>query len=103
MSILANRVKRGWGSWLEVLYRIPAYAATTNVPVYIPPQIWEQGFVRLLHEVDAIYDGTQDHAQGALYWCDTRDINTEFFHNKILLDKETHPRIGDMNTLTFFA
>jgi hypothetical protein len=103
MSVLSNRVKSGWGSWLDVLYRVPSFAATTNIPAYTPPQIWEPGFVRLLHEVDAIYDGTKDYAKGALYWCDTRDVNTEFFHNKILLDKETHPRVGEMNTLVTFA
>jgi hypothetical protein len=103
MSVLGNRVRAGWGNWLEIIDRIPKFSATTNVPPYAPPQIWEPGFIRLLHEVDAIYDGSQDYANGALYWCDTRDINTEFFQNKILSDLETHPRILEMNTLVCFS
>jgi len=101
MSVLMNRVRAGWGTVMEVLDRLPNFSATTNLPTGTP-SIWEPGFVRLLHEVEAIYDGSQDYAKGALYWCDTRDINTEFFQKRILADPELHPRVLEMNTLACF-
>ncbi len=103
MSVLGNRVRAGWGTWLEVIERIPRFSATTNIPPLVSPQIWEPGFVRLLHEVEAIFDGSQDYAKGGFYWCDTREVDTEFFQNKILSDLETHHRVLEMNTLAVFA
>ena len=49
-SVLMNRVRAGWGNLMEVLDRLPNFAATTNIPTGTP-SIWEPGFVRLLHEV----------------------------------------------------
>lgn len=102
MSCIMNRVRLGWGTVLEVLDRIPAYAATTDLPTGTP-SIWEPGFVRLLHEVESIYSGSgQDYAKGGVYWCDTRDVTTPFFTDKILGQPDVHPRIVDLNTLTIF-
>lgn len=101
MSCLANRVRLGWGNWLEVLDRIPLYAAQKEMPTGTP-EIWEPNFVRLLHEVEGIYDGSNDYSKGALYWCDTRRIETDFFKDKIVARREEHPRVCDMNTLTLF-
>lgn len=66
------------------------------------PSIWEPTFVRLLHEVEPIYDGTQDHSKGALYWCDTRRVETPFFKEKILGAQDIHKRVAEMNTLACF-
>lgn len=96
-----NRVRKGWGSLLEVLDRLPKFAATEIMPTGTP-SIWSPEFVRLLHEVEAIWDGSQDYAKGALYWCDTRDVTTDFFLNRILADPIAHPRCVDMNTLVTF-
>ena len=102
MSCLMNRVRLGWGSVLEVLDKVPNFAATTEMPTGTPP-IWEPGFVRLLHEVESIYDGTSDHSNGALYWCDTRDVSTSFFKEKILGQSNIHRRVMEMNTLALFV
>ena len=101
MSCIMNRVRLGWGTLLEVLDRLPNYAATTEVPTGTP-SIWEPDFVKLLHEVEGIYEGTQDYSKGALYWCDTRNVDTSFFREKILGDHEAHPRVAEMNSLCFF-
>lgn len=95
-----NRVRLGWGNVLEVIDSIPKFAATTEMPTGTP-SIWEPNFVRLLHEVEGIFDGTRDHAKGATFWCDTRFIDTPFFKEKILNNPD-HPRVGEMNTLALF-
>lgn len=102
MGCIMNRVRLGWGSVSEVLDRIPNFAATTEMPTGTP-SVWEPGFVRLLHEVESIYDGTaEDYSKGALYWCDTRDVTTAYFKDKILAEPTLHPRVVDMNTLVCF-
>lgn len=103
MSCLSNRVRSGWGSWIETIYRIPAFSALHEQPNRdIIPTIWEPGFVRLLHEVEGIYDSSISYAKDSLYWCDTRNIQTDFFKDKILGNLEAHPRCCDLGTLTFF-
>lgn len=101
MSVLANRVQAGWGTWLEVIDRIPNFSAQEDQPTGTPT-LWEPSFVRLLHEVEAIFDGSQDYSKGALYWCDTRRITTPFFKDKIVADPSIHPRVCEMNTLACF-
>ena len=101
MSVLMNRVRLGWGTLTDVLDKIPKYAATTEIPTGWPP-IWEPEFVKLLHEVEGCYDGTRDHSSGALYWCDTRNVTTPFFNEKILGDHDAHPMVASMNSLSFF-
>lgn len=101
MSCLSNRVKAGWGTWQEVLASIPKFSATLIQPQGNLPSVWEPGFTKLLHEVDSIFDGSQDLSKGAKYWCDTRYIETPFFKDKILGNPD-HPRVVEMNSLVFF-
>lgn len=101
MSVLSNRVRHGWGGWLETLDRISQFSAQLELPTGTP-SLWEPQFERLLHEVETIYDGTRDHAKGALYWADLRRVDNPWFKEKIIGNPEDHPRIGDMNTLTLF-
>ena len=110
-SVLANRVRKGWGNWLQVIDRIPKFAAINEMPTG-SPEIWEPEFVKLLHEVDGIFDGSKNYATfkthdgsqvDALYWCDSRFIETDYFKEQILGQRERHPRIGDMGTLLLFS
>ena len=100
-SCLCNRQKRGWGTHLEIIERIPLYAAEHEVPVGYPP-LWEPAFMKLLHSIEGIYDTTLDTAKGGLYWADLRKIETEFFKEKILKNPDEHPRIVDMNGFSVF-
>ena len=99
MSCLANRQKLGWGSWLEILDNIPKYSATIEQPTGTP-SIWEPSFVRLLHEVEIIYDGSKDYANGGVYWFDSsQPVTNPWFQEKLLNNLDTHPKVGDMNSL----
>ena len=104
LSCLMNRVKSGWGNILDVIETMPKYladAGDAGRPLE-KPQIWEPGFIHLLHDVEAIFDQTMDHAKGAMYWADLRRVNTPFFLNKILADKESHPRVCESNSFACF-
>jgi len=101
MSVIMNRVRLGWGTLLEVLDNIPNKAATTEIPTGWP-SIWEPEFVKLLHECERIYENSIDYSKGALYWCDLRNVSTDFFKEKILGDHDAHPRVAEMNSLCFF-
>lgn len=103
MCALANRVRAGWGTWLQVIEGIPEYMADGEVPPLKYPGIWEGGFVKLLNAVDGIFDGAADDmAKGALYWGDTRFIERGWFKERIVDEKDNHPKVADFNSLTFW-
>lgn len=110
MSVLANRFKSGWGSWSDIIDNIPKFSATKTMPIG-SPEIWSPEFVKLLHEVDGIFDGSTNYATSkdnvgtihkAFYWADLRFIDNEWFKERIIREPELHPRICDMNSLTLF-
>lgn len=102
MGCIANRVRLGWGSWLEILERIPQFAAEETLPTGTP-NLWEPGFSRLLHEVESIYDNSgTDYSKGGLYWADLRRVDRQWFKDKILSQSQVHPRIADCNSLAIF-
>lgn len=103
MCCLANRVRLGWGTWAEILDRIPNFAAENDMPPVSYPDIWEPAFIKLLHAVDGVYDGsTKDLSNGALYWADLRRVERTWFKDKIMSQPDQHPRVADCNSLTFF-
>ena len=101
---IANRKKAGWGTWMSVIENVPVFSAKDHDPM--PPKfpdLIEPNFVRLLQEIDGIYANTsQDLTSGGLYWADTLEITRDWFKQNILADKENHPRVANMNTLTFW-
>jgi hypothetical protein len=108
MHALANRVRLGWGSWLQVIDNVPNFMAEENLPPLEHPSVWEPAFVKLLHAVDGIYDGsTPDLSKGALYWADLQHVERPWFKEKIIQAKKddgapAHHRIVDMNSLSFW-
>lgn len=98
MSCLANRQRLGWGTWGDIIQAIPKFTAETFVPTGFP-ELWNPIFTRMLHEVESIYEGTIDYAKGGIYWGDTRNIDSEFFKEKILYNPE-HPRVVEMNSFS---
>lgn len=109
MSIVANRVRAGWGSWLQMIDRVPAFMAENVMPAFEHPPIWEPAFTKLLHCVDGVYDNSiKDLSNGAMYWGDLSRIERPWFKEKILdaVNPDTggrvHPIVGNMNALSFF-
>jgi hypothetical protein len=109
MHAISNRVKVGWGSWLQIVDRVPMFMAENELPPLEHPSVWDAGFVKLLHAVDGVYDNSMpDKSKGALYWCDLAKIEKPWFKEKIVdaLEPSTglrrHPIIANMNGLCFF-
>jgi hypothetical protein len=102
LSVLANRHKRGWGAYMDLLADAPNKAGSDFDDTAIP-NLWDPNFVRLLHEVESIFDGSMDHAKGALYYCDSTKIDNPWFKQFILDKPDEHARIGGMDTLMLFA
>ena len=112
MQTLANRVRVGWGSWLKVIDTVPLFMAENEIPRLEHPSIWEPNFVKLLHKVDAVFDGSiPDLSKGALYWGDLAKIERDWFREKIVQAKTfnfegvevpAHPRVACMNGLNFW-
>jgi hypothetical protein len=113
MHTLANRVRVGWGGWLQVLDSVPKFMAENELPPLEHPPLWEPAFVKLLHAVDGIYDGSiPDASRGALYWGDLNRIERPWFKEKIMDARKdnfegvsipAHQRVNDMTSLSFWA
>lgn len=101
MSCIANRQRYGWGDYFSIIEGIPKYSAEIGTPTGFP-QTWSPEFIRCLHEVEGIYDGTLDYAKGGVYWCDLRKIETPFFKEVILGQLDLHPKVVDMNSFAVF-
>lgn len=108
MSTLANRQRAGWGSWGEIIERVPNFMAENELPPLKFPNVWDGSFVKLQHVVDGVFDGSaSDLSKGALYWGDLNKIERPWFRDKIVdaVNAEglrQHPRVADMNSLAFF-
>jgi hypothetical protein len=115
MHVLANRVRCGWGNWFQVIDGVPNFMAESELPPLKHPSVWEPGFVKMLHAVDGIFDGSLPDmnkskitGQSALYWGDLKKIERPWFKEHIIdaLDVTTgmrqHPIVGNQGTLTFF-
>jgi hypothetical protein len=106
MWCIANRVRAGWGSWLQMLDGIEQFAAENAVPPLKHPSVWDASFVKMLHVVDGIYDGSMpDAAKGGLYWADLSKIERSWFLEKIVQAKDDdgiprHHRVVDMNSFS---
>jgi hypothetical protein len=105
LGCLANRQKLGWGTYLDILKGVPKFSATLVQPNRdLYPDIWSPNFVKLLHAVDGVYDGSiGDPALGGLYWCDLRagisGITNPWFRDKIL---NSHRVCANQNSFTVF-
>jgi len=104
---LSNRVRLGWGSWLEVLKKVNNFSATVIQPNRDQlPDIWEPNFVKLLHNISGIYDGSvPDPALGGLYWADLSQgiggITNPWFRDKIL-NSPQHTAVANQGPFTLF-
>lgn len=103
MQAIANRFRVGWGSWLQVVDRVPLFMAESAVPPLEHPSVWEPSFIKLLHVVDGVFDGSiPDLSKGALYFGDLGRIENPWFLEKIVRQPEFHQRVADMNSLSFW-
>lgn len=108
MNCLANRFRLGWGSWLDVLAHVPNFMAESEIPELKLTSVWEPNFVKLLHAVDGVFDGSAvDTTKGALYWADLNKIERDWFKKKVVdATREdglrAHPIVGNMNSFSVF-
>jgi len=104
---LSNRVRLGWGSWLEVIKKVAHFSATLEQPNRDQlPDIWEPNFIKLLHSIDGIYDGSiADPALGGIYWADLskgiKGITNPWFVEKIL-NSPAHTQCANQGPFTIF-
>jgi len=112
MSVLANRQRAGWGSWGDVIEKVPLYMAENELPPLKFPGNWDGSFVKLQHVVDGVFDGSvPDMSKGALYWGDLNRIERPWFKSHIVdaikeegpqMGLRQHPMITNMNSLSFW-
>jgi hypothetical protein len=107
MHAIANRVRAGHGTWLQVMDNLPKYMAENEMPPLVHGSIWSPEFVKLLHAVEGIHDGSaQDMTKGAFYWGDLSYIERPWFKQMMDATNELglrqHPLVANLNSLSFF-
>lgn len=109
MQTLANRVRCGWGSWLQIIDGVPKFMAENEMPKLEHGSIWQPEFVKLLHAVEGIHNGSvQDLTHGALYFADLNHIERPWFMDKIIQARDEdgvpqHKRVTDMGSFCFWS
>lgn len=131
--VIRNRVRQGWegGDWLRLIQKTNIHSAslpeehdTTSLP-----DIHDGDFRWLIQQVEQMYSGFSpdvtggantrdlgssrydalhrpapvDIPKGALYYCDLNKITRDWFTEKIVREKEQHPRTLECYPITFFA
>src|SRR5208283_4105360 len=108
MSVIANRVRAGFGNWFDVIHKIPNFMAEKELPPLEFPGVWDGSFVKLLHVVGGVFEGSaMDLSKGALYFGDLNHIERPWFKEKVvdaLKDngERQHPLVASLNSLSFF-
>lgn len=103
--VIANRYRAGWGEWLDIIARIPVFSARNlDEQPGGQPSLGDPNFVKLLQEIDGIFDGSrQDMTRGALYWADLGEITRDWFLSEICRNPKDHPRTVNCATLQCWA
>lgn len=101
---LANRVRAGWGSWLQVIDQIPVFSAVNlDEQPTGQPDLMDPNVVHLLQAIDGIYDGNaQDLAAGGLYFCDLGKVTRLWFRENIMQKPHEHPRAAVSVAFQFY-
>jgi hypothetical protein len=86
--------------------------AENELPPLVFPNVWDGSFVKLLHVVEGVYEGSAtDLSKGALYWADLNRIERPWFKEKIVdpikedgpnAGERQHAIVANMNSLSFF-
>lgn len=105
-QVLANRVRAGWesGDWLQVIENAPNYLGTVHERG-TPIDARSLPFRQLLQRIDDVYYGTagDDDTCGALYYAELDNVNRDWFTDNILSDPTSHPRLANVQFVTFFG
>jgi hypothetical protein len=104
--ILNNRVKRGWGTWSQVLTDMPKFSSVNlgEEPGGYPDP-YDPNFIRILMEVDKIFAGgkeTDDISNESLFFADLSNITRDWFLTTIVRNPTEHPGGGNYGLLTFW-
>jgi hypothetical protein len=104
---IANRYRKGWGSWHEILRDIPMYSALAleDIPIGYPNPN-DPSFVRLLVNVDKIFDNQFDDKRNGsnegVFFGDLAKITRPWFLENIVRNPTEHQCVCNISTLSFW-
>lgn len=101
---IGNRVRQGWGEWLDVMARVPVFSALKeDEQLSGMPDLREPNCVNLLQQIDGVYEATSaDLANGGLYWADMAAITRPWFLESIVRSPEAHQRVAQSAMLVLW-
>lgn len=115
--IIKNRVRAGWGEWLDQIQRHAIWSARnqSELDQSSHPDPREPDFQRLLQQIDGVVDGSlvdkltvapklkTGEGQPGLYYAQLNNITRPWFLENIVRKPELHPRTSQVGEVTFFG
>lgn len=112
LFVVRNRAKAGWGQgdWAKIISQHNQFSSMSvagDSQTVLYPDVRDPSFLQVLQIVDTVYDGSRDDVltNGALYYA---DLGSPAYHKGgwfdrfIAGDQETHPRVAQIGTTTYF-
>lgn len=115
--VIKNRVRSGWGEWLEQIQRHALWSSRNGdeIDSTTHPDPREPDFQRLLQEIDGVFDGSlvdkltvapktkEGDGRPGLYYARLNQITRSWFLENIVRKPELHPRTSQVGEFTFFG
>lgn len=120
--VISNRVKSGMhdGDWLKVLANAPLQASSTleEMSSFDQPDLWEPDFRWLTTQCEDIYDGkgvnptfsmdapthsVANPSKPSFFYCNPSLPIRQWFLDRVINDKENHPRTVEVQPVVFFG
>lgn len=115
--VYKNRVRAGWGDWLDLIQRHAVWSARNEneLDTVSHPDVREPNFQLLLQQIDGVFDGSMqdkltlspktktDNGRPALYYGVLRQITRPWFLEKVVQQPELHPRTSQVGEVIFFG
>jgi len=115
--VIKNRVRAGWGDWLDLIQRHAIWSARNEdeLDTTSHPDAREPNFQLLLQNIDGVFDNSlQDKLtvspktkagefRAALYYGQLNKITRPWFLEKIVRQPDLHPRTSQVGEIVFFG
>lgn len=98
-SVVANRVKAGWGSWASVITKRNQFS---SISVIGDSQtvVYPGDDVMLFNLAESIYFGDiPDPTKGSLYYANEANVTSQWYKDNIMTD--AHPVLAVIGSQTF--
>ena len=102
--VMRNRAQAGWfgEDWMQILEHAALREGTHYPSVSV--NLHDPSVRQFLQRIDDIFDGSEDVdlTDSALFYCELHRIDSGWFKQDVLKNREEHPMAATVGPVTFF-